>query len=169
MKWRELTVVRRTEPAFQIVQRWSWSRIAKESSPWIHRRITWINALTWFFVRPALRATSANSNSERVPNGFHGLLVLDWGFLGICRAWYVLKELMSGSRFVSGWYSILISPIEGPLWELSLSTPWALHLCYVFKCILWFGIVIHTSSKGIVVERSVGGHVNVVISEIRLW
>ena len=45
-----------------------------------------INVLTWFFVRLALRATSANSNSERDLNSFHGFLVLDRGFLSFCCA-----------------------------------------------------------------------------------
>jgi hypothetical protein len=130
------------------VHRWSWSRISKVSSPWTHRRITSINEFTWFFVRPALRATSANSNSERVPNGFQGLRVLEWAFLDFCRAWYSFKDMLSENRFVSGWYSILMSPIEGPRWEsLSLMFPSASKLHFN-----------QISSVGIIYTHQENGH-----------
>lgn len=110
----ELTAVWRTAPAFQISHRWVWLSILKVS-PSAHRFTSEIRVSAWFLLRPAFNVTSANSNSARDWNGFHGWCVLSFGVSILhLRSWYSSSVMVSAGRSLCGWYSILISSIEGP-------------------------------------------------------
>lgn len=119
------TAVWRTAPAFQISHRWAWLSILKDSSPLIQRFMSEIRVSAWFLVRPAFSATSANSNSARVWNGFQGCCVLSFGISVLSlRSWYSLSGRISAGRPLWGWYSILISSIEGSVWYWSWLVVW---------------------------------------------